>query len=140
MGVARNTLVVALLTGAGVLAGCGTPTAKDLESSGRPPLNAQEIKTRLIGSSIHALGTDAVPFTVYFPAYGEMRGIHSFHYKDTGEWSVVDGQFCGQWKNWWATDQRCWKVYPAGSGLLWMRPDGTALEKVSVERGNPKGL
>ena len=142
MSVARNILVVSLLAGIGMLgSSCGTPTPKKLEASGRPALSAQELKTRLIGNSVRGRGQDAVPFTVYFPAYGEMRGVHSFHYKDTGKWSVTaDNQFCGKWKNWWATGQRCWKIYSDGGDLFWMRPDGTSLERVAVERGNPEGL
>jgi len=140
MGFARNTGFVALLVVAALLGSCGTKSAKKLEESGKPPLSAQEIKSRLIGNTIHAVGSDAVPFSVYFPAYGEMRGVHSFHYKDTGEWSIKDGEFCGKWTNWWAATQRCWKMYAAGSDLYWIRPDGTTLQKVSVERGNAESL
>ena len=140
MNVPRNLLLVSLLAAASVLGGCGTPTIKQLENSGRPSLSADEIKMRLIGNSISAVGRDAVPFTVYFPVYGEMRGVHSNHYRDTGTWSISDGKFCGEWKNWWATDERCWKIYADGGSLYWIRPDGTTIEKVSIQRGNPKRL
>lgn len=130
-----------LVVGVSHLIGCDTNRQWDAgQDVIAEPLNGQEIKLLLQGNSVQGMTSGAVPLTVYFPEYGEMRGVHSFNYKDKGTWWVTDDAFCGQWENWWGTKERCWQIHAQGQYMNWVRPDGTGVDEVEVVKGNPDAL
>ena len=130
-----------LVVGISHLVGCDVNRRWDAGLNTIPePLSGTEIKTLLEGNSVKGMTSGAVPLTVYFPEYGEMRGVHSFNYKDRGTWRVTDDAFCGQWENWWGTKERCWQILGQGPSVSWVRPDGTGADDVEVVKGNPGGL
>ena len=67
----RHTAAVAALAGALLISSCG---GSDPIEAGDAPLNADEMRTVLEGNSVVGDNWDG-PFTVYFPVYGEIRGL-----------------------------------------------------------------
>ena len=137
----RVCYALLLVVASGYLIGCDINRRWDagLDVT-QEPLSGPEIKALLEGNSIRGISSGAVPVTVYFPEYGEMRGVHSFNYKDKGTWRVTDDEFCGQWENWWGTKERCWQIHADDQFMSWVRPDGTGLDEVKVVDGNPGAL
>ncbi|NIM29475.1 MAG: hypothetical protein GTO28_16780 [Gammaproteobacteria bacterium] len=134
-GPARRIAFAATLLAALTVASCGGgPIA-----SGEAPLNAEEMRTVLVGNSIVGDNWDG-PFTVYFPTYGEMRGLRASHYKDTGTWRAEEDAICGTWENWWGAVERCWGIYLDGDTVSWLRPDSDTPEQARIVEGNPYGL
>ena len=127
---------IAALAGALMLAGCGGGATID---PGETPLNAEELRTLLVGNSIVGDNWDG-PFTVYFPVYGEMRGLRANHYKDIGTWKAEEDAICGTWDNWWGSVERCWGVYLDGDTVSWLRPDSDTPDQAKLVEGNPYGL
>ncbi len=127
---------LAALAGALMVAGCGSSGPIE---SGEAPLNAEEMKTVLVGNSIVGDNWDG-PYTVYFPVYGEMRGLRASHYKDIGTWRAEEDSICGTWDNWWGSVERCWGIYLDGDSVSWLRPDSDTPEQAKVVEGNPYGL
>jgi len=103
------------------------------------PLTGDEIRGLLVGNSIIGKNWDG-PYTVYFPTYGEMRGLRSSHYKDQGTWYVVEDAICGEWENWWGSVERCWGIYLEGDTITWLRPDSDAPDVAEIVEGNPAFL
>ena len=120
-----------------IISGCGGGDGPI--QSGEAPLNAEEMKTVLIGNSVVGDDWDG-PFTVYFPVYGEMRGIRASHYKDIGSWRAEEDAVCGTWDNWWGSVERCWGIYLDGDSVSWLRPDSDTPQQAKVVEGNPAGL
>ena len=58
------------------------------------PLSAEEIKTALVGNSIVGDNWDG-PYVVYFPVYGEARGLRANHYTDLGQLVGLGGALLG---------------------------------------------
>jgi len=130
---------VALMAGLAftlVLSGCGSSGPIE---SGQAPLNAGEMKTVLVGNSVVGDNWDG-PFVVYFPVYGEMRGLRASHYKDIGSWKAEEDAICGTWDNWWGSVERCWGIYLDGNSVSWLRPDSDIPQRVKLVEGNPYGL
>lgn len=127
---------IAWLGTALILASCGGSGPID---SGEAPLNAEEMKTVLVGNSVVGDDWDG-PFTVYFPVYGEMRGLRASHYKDIGTWSANEDAICGTWDNWWGSVERCWGIYLDGDTVSWLRPDSETPQRAKIVEGNPYGL
>jgi hypothetical protein len=128
--------LMAILASALLFSGCSgsSPIAR-----GDAPLTAEEMKTVLLGNSIVGDNWDG-PYTVYFPAYGEMRGLRAAHYKDVGTWRADDDTICATWDNWWGGVERCWGIYLDGNTVSWLRPASDAPEQAKVVEGNPYGL
>lgn len=135
-GYLRRIALMAGLAWLLVLSGCGSSSPID---SGEAPLNAEEIKTVLVGNSIEGDDWDG-PFVVYFPVYGEMRGLRAYHYKDIGTWRAEQDAICGTWDNWWGSVERCWGIYLDGNSVSWLRPDSDAPQRAKLVEGNPRGL
>lgn len=135
-GMTQRIATIAALAGALMLAGCGGSSPIE---SGEAPLNAEEMKTVLVGNSIVGDNWDG-PYTVYFPVYGEMRGLRASHYKDVGTWRAEEDAICGTWDNWWGSVERCWGIYLDGDSVSWLRPDSDTPEQANVVEGNPYGL
>lgn len=136
-GFLHRTGSIAILTCfALVLSGCGSSGPID---SGQPPLNAEEMKSVLVGNTIVGDNWDG-PFTVYFPVYGEMRGLRASHYKDIGSWRAQEDAICATWDNWWGAVERCWGIYLDGESVSWVRPDSDTPEQAKIVEGNPYGL
>jgi hypothetical protein len=131
----RAALVVGL---AGALAVSGCSSSGSVKNEGAP-LNAEEIKTVLVGNSVVGENWDG-PFTVYFPIYGIMRGVRAGHYKDMGTWRTEADSICGTWENWWGSMERCWGISLDGETVSWLRPDSDTSEKAKLVEGNPYGL
>lgn len=127
---------IAWLGAALIVAGCSSSGPIE---SGDAPLNAEEMKTVLVGNSVVGDNWDG-PFTVYFPVYGEMRGLRANHYKDIGTWTAQEDAICGTWDNWWGSVERCWGIYLDGDTVSWLRPDSDTPQRVKVVEGNPYGL
>jgi hypothetical protein len=78
---------------------------------------------------------------MYAPAYGEIRGLRGFNYQDRGTWRVTeDDQVCVKWNKWWATVERCWKVFVEGDEVTWVKPDGSFSDGARLVKGNPDKL
>lgn len=122
------------------LMGCESDLLRPLETDIGPMLSAEEIKTALSGNSVTAPESGQGPMTIYFPGYGEMRGLRSNSYRDTGTWEVKDDAFCGNWNNWWGTMARCWQVHRSGNTLTLKRVDGERMEAGKLVEGNPGQL
>ena len=135
-GYSNRIALAAPLAAALILSGCG---GADPIASGAAPLNAEEMKTVLIGNSVEGDDWDG-PFAVYFPVYGEMRGIRASHYKDIGSWRVQEDAVCGTWDNWWGSVERCWGIYLDGNRVSWLRPDSDTPQQAKVVEGNPHDL
>ena len=119
-----------------ILSACGGSSPID---SGDAPLSAEEMRTVLVGNSIVGDNWDG-PYTVYFPVYGEMRGLRASHYKDIGTWRAEEDAICGTWDNWWGSVERCWGIYLDGNTVSWLRPDSDTPEQAKIVEGNPYGL
>ena len=119
-----------------ILSACGGSSPVD---SGDVPLNAEEMRTVLVGNSIVGDNWDG-PYTVYFPVYGEMRGLRASHYRDIGTWRAEEDAICGAWDNWWGSVERCWGIYLDGDSVSWLRPDSDTPERAKIVEGNPYGL
>ena len=128
--------LMATLASALLFSGCSGSSPAEL---GDAPLSAEEMKTVLVGNSIVGDNWDG-PYTVYFPAYGEMRGLRASHYKDSGTWRADDDAICATWENWWGGVERCWGIYLDGSTVSWLRPESDAPEQAEIVEGNPYGL
>lgn len=135
-GMTYRIASIAALAGALVLASCGGSSPID---RGEAPLNADEMKTVLVGNSIVGEDWDG-PFTVYFPVYGEMRGLRASHYKDIGTWQAEEDSICATWDNWWGSVERCFGIYLDGDNVSWLRPDSDTPARAKVVEGNPYGL
>ncbi len=132
----HRVALIASLACALILSGCGGGSPID---SGEAPLNAGEMKTVLVGNSVVGDNWDG-PYAVYFPVYGEMRGLRASHYKDIGAWRAEEDAICGTWDNWWGSVERCWGLYLDGDSISWLRPDSDAPQRAKVVEGNPYGL
>ena len=119
-----------------LLSGCASGAGYSLSDE---PLTGSEIQAVLVGNSISGDNWDG-PFTVYFPAYGEMRGLRARHYRDSGTWHVEEDALCAKWEDWWGGVERCWGVYLDGTTITWRRPDSDLMERALVREGNPAGL
>ena len=128
--------LIASLACALILSACGGSSPID---SGDAPLSAEEMRTVLVGNSIVGDNWDG-PYTVYFPVYGEMRGLRASHYKDIGTWRAEEDAICGTWDNWWGSVERCWGIYLDGNTVSWLRPDSDTPEQAKIVEGNPFGL
>ncbi len=135
-GLTHRLGLITSLACALILAGCGGSSAI---GSGDAPLNAEEMKTVLVGNSIVGDNWDG-PYTVYFPVYGEIRGLRASHYKDIGTWQAEEDAICATWDNWWGGVERCWGIYLDGDTVSWLRPDSDTPEQAKVVEGNPYGL
>lgn len=135
-GFPHRASLMATLVCALTVAGCASSGSVH---SGEAPLNAAEMKKVLVGNSIVGENWDG-PFTVYFPVYGEMRGLRASHYKDIGTWRTEPDAICGTWDNWWGSVERCWGVYLDGGTVSWLRPDSDTPQQAKVVEGNPYGL
>jgi len=135
-GFPHRASLMATLVCALTVAGCASSGSIH---SGEAPLNAAEMKKVLVGNSIVGENWDG-PFTVYFPVYGEMRGLRASHYKDIGTWRTEPDAICGTWDNWWGSVERCWGVYLDGGTVSWLRPDSDTPQQAKVVEGNPYGL
>lgn len=131
----RASLTAPLLA-ALLLAGCASSGGY---SSSDTPLSGTEIEAVLTGNSISGGDWDG-PFTVYFPTYGEMRGVRATHYRDSGTWRVEEDALCAKWDDWWGGVERCWSIYLDGTVINWRRPDSDLSSKAEVHEGNPGGL
>ena len=135
-GYARRIALTASLAAALLVSACG---GGDPIARGEAPLNAEEMKQVLVGNSVVGDNWDG-PFTVYFPVYGEIRGLRASHYTDTGSWRADEDSFCATWDNWWGSVERCWGIYLQGDTVSWMRPDSDTPEQAKIVEGNPYGL
>lgn len=135
-GYAYRMGLMASLTAALILSGCG---GGGYAASDGVPLNAEEIKTALVGNSIVGDNWDG-PYTVYFPVYGEMRGLRASHYKDIGSWRTEENTLCGSWDNWWGSVERCWTLYIDGDTVTWPSADSDVPGRSKIVEGNPYGL
>jgi hypothetical protein len=106
---------------------------------GGVPLSSEEIKTALVGNSIVGDNWDG-PYTVYFPVYGELRGLRANHYKDMGTWRAEEDSICATWDNWWGSVERCWGLYIDGDTITWPSAESDAPGKSKIIEGNPYGL
>jgi hypothetical protein len=132
-GVGAAAIVVVISVGCESLMLRGSP--KDLGQ----PLSGSEIRAMLIGNSVVG-ETRMGPLTVYFPSYGEMRGLRSFHYRDDGTWRVTEDGFCGEWNNWLGTMARCWRAYRSGDALSLEKVDDSQQVTIELVPGNPANL
>ncbi len=128
--------LMATLASALILSGC---SGSNLVARGDLPLGAEEMKTVLVGNSIVGDNWDG-PFIVYFPDYGEIRGLRASHYKDIGTWRADEDAICATWDNWWGAVERCWGIYLDGDTVSWLRPDSDTPQQAKVVEGNPYGL
>lgn len=106
-------------------------------------LNTDQIKNALIGNSVTGTTRDsAVPFTVYYPKHGMMRGEAGLWglFTDEGTWSVEDGLYCAVWQKWADGEQLCFRVYLDDDVIHWVLPDGKPYSSDSLVSGNPAGL
>lgn len=118
-----------------MISGCGgDPIAR-----GDAPLNSEEMKQALVGNSVVGDNWDG-PFVVYFPVYGEIRGLRASHYKDVGTWRGEEDAFCAAWDNWWGSVERCWGIYLEGDKVSWIRADSDTPDVARIVEGNPYGL
>jgi hypothetical protein len=136
MGFTHRCALIACLACGLILSGCGGGSPVD---SGEAPLNADEMRTVLVGNTIVGDDWDG-PYVVYFPVYGEMRGLRASHYKDIGSWRAEEDAICGTWGNWWGAVERCWGIYLDGDFVSWLRPDSDTPARAKVVESNPYGL
>lgn len=135
--VTAAALILALL-----LEGCaGTDRYADRTPSG-PAFSGEQMRARLEGNTVVVENYRAYhgPISIYFPVYGEMRGLRSNHYRDAGTWRVTDDRVCLTWQNWWSNVERCWSGYAYAGGILWVAEDGTSTDVTMVEPGNADEL
>jgi hypothetical protein len=135
-GYAHRIALIASLAASLILTACGGggPIAR-----GEAPLNAEEMKQALVGNSVVGANWDG-PFVVYFPVYGEIRGLRAAHYKDVGTWRGEEDAFCADWDNWWGSVERCWGIYLEGDTISWIRADSDTPTEAEIVEGNPYGL
>ena len=124
------------LAAALILSACSsTPSVP----SGAAPLDADEIIAVLVGNTITGDNWDG-PYVVYFPVYGEMRGLRSSHYKDLGTWRAETDSICATWDNWWGSVERCWGLYIDGDTITWPNVYAETPGTSKIHKGNPYGL
>jgi hypothetical protein len=123
-----------------VSAGCESEFLKEPPKDRGTLLSGSEIKAGLVGNTVVAEWTSKGPLTVYFPAYGEMRGLRSFHYRDNGTWRVTEDGFCGEWNNWLGTMAQCWRAHRSGDAVNLEKFDGPQRETFKLVPGNPANL
>ena len=108
---------ILLLLGIVTLAGCDNA----LMRVPPPPIGAHltgtEIKAELIGSSLVTVEEQVPPLSLFFSESGEMFGIRSNNYRDTGTWEIKDDTVCGKWQNWYGTMSSCWQVFRNGERI-----------------------
>ena len=121
-------------------AGCESEFWKEPPKEPGKPLSGGEIKAALVGNTIVADWTSKGPLTVYFPDYGEMRGLRSHHYRDDGTWRVTEDEFCGEWNNWLGTMAQCWRAYRSGDAVSLEKSDRPIQETIKLVPGNPADL
>ncbi len=134
-GLAIRIALVASLSAALILSACsggGSTVTGEARS-------AEEIKTALVGNSIVGDNWDG-PYTVYFPVYGELRGLRATHYKDYGTWRAQADSICATWDNWWGSVERCWGLYIDGDTITWPSADSDTPGRSTILKGNPYGL
>lgn len=135
-GFAHRIVIMASLAAALILSGCG---GGGVTRTGEGPLGAEEIKKALVGNSIVGDNWDG-PYAVYFPVYGELRGLRSSHYKDVGTWRSEEDSICATWDNWWGSVERCWGLYIDGDTITWPSADSDTPGRSTILEGNPYGL
>ncbi len=136
--VLRTTALAALVALGS--AGCESEFWKEPPKERGARLSGSEIKAALVGNTIVSDWTSKGPLTVYFPAYGEMRGLRSHHYRDDGTWRVTEDEFCGEWENWLGTMAQCWRAYRSGDAMNLEKSDRPIQETVKLVPGNPAKL
>jgi hypothetical protein len=107
------------------LSGCAS-VAKWLEPPPPPlgpHLKGEALSATLKGNSIMTLEEQVPPLVVYFGANGDLYGMRSNNYRDSGTWTVKNDAVCGAWDNWYGTMSRCWEVFRSGDRLKLRRRD-----------------
>ena len=114
--------------------------ADDYLFEGRNPLTDDEIKAKLISNSVTGNSpNEGVSFTVYYPAYGELKGAAGPWdiFTDEGTWSVKNGVYCATWDSWSDNEQLCFRVYAIDDSIAWVNLNGTLYSKDTFVIGNP---
>ena len=135
-GFAHRIGLMASLAAALIISGCGGSPSIPKDAA---PLNADEIIAVLVGNSITGDNWDG-PYVVYFPVYGEVRGLRSSHYKDIGTWRAETDSICATWDNWWGSVERCWGLYIDGDTITWPNVYAETPGTSKIVEGNPYGL
>jgi len=136
-GYANRLGRLAALAAVLMISACGGSSST--ATSGAGPLSADEITASLVGNSITGDNWDG-PYVVYFPVYGEMRGLRSSHYKDIGSWRAEVDSICATWDNWWGSVERCWGLYIDGDTITWPNVYAETPGTSKIVEGNPYGL
>lgn len=122
------------------LGGCENHPFHDLPPETGPLVEGKALWNMLAGNTVTSDPDLVPPLVVYFAVDGEMRGMHSNHYRDVGTWKVEGNQLCGNWENWWGTLNRCWEIYRSGKRLTLLRPDDGREAAGFLVPGNVKNL
>lgn len=129
-------VLLALLT----LVGCESALLK----APPPPLGArmtgEQLTAALADSSLVTSEEVVPPLVLFFGKDGDLHGIRSNNYRDSGTWRVEDDTVCGTWNNWYGTLSRCWEVYRAGDMLTLKRSDRGISFRAALHPGNVANL
>lgn len=106
--------------------------------AGHQPLNAEQLRELLAGSTLRPAPSDKGSWVVYYAADGSARGSSDAS-DDRGQWRIQDNQFCSSWQQ-WRTSERCFNVYRNSKGeVLWFH-DGQRAWTTVIEAGNSHQL
>ena len=105
-----------------------------------PPLGTQltgdEVKSLFTGSSLVRNEDEVPPLVVFFGEDGELKGLRSNKYTDTGTWRIDGDSVCGAWKNWYGTLSRCWEVYRSGDNFTLKQAERSEALRAKLAAGN----
>jgi len=103
-------------------------------------LTGERIAAALMGNSLVTAEDEVPPLVIFFGPGGELHGLRSNNYQDSGTWSVENDGVCGAWNNWYGTMSRCWDVYRAGDRFTLKRRDGSTSVVATFAAGDVAGL
>ncbi len=119
------------------------PTAAD-----EAALSPDEIRTSLVGNTIHGVGEDSEWFfAIYYLSDGTASGksapteTSAYFTYDKGKWEITgETGYCLTWKTWKSGIRRCMDMIPKDGRYEFRTKDGRLQSVTDLLPGNPHGL
>ena len=116
--------------------------------AGEATLSPDEIRTALVGNTIHGIGEESGWFfAIYYRPGGTASGksapseASAEIWYDKGQWEITrETGYCLTWKTWKRGIRRCMDMIPKDGRYEFRTKDGALQSITEVLPGNPDGL
>ena len=127
---------ILLLLGTIALVGCDSALMREPAPPIGARLTGEQIMSDFSDNSLITSEEQVPPLSLFFAASGEMRGLRSNNYQDSGTWRVENDTICGDWRNWYGTMDSCWEVFRHEKRLTMKSVDDDRIFSGSLTPGN----